>query len=686
MTASGAAADAPQAGPIAVPWRTFTANGVRLERLRAGQAGAAPVFMVPGLEGEHAELRSLTSALTGPQAVYAMSLLLRDSEQQPILSIERAAELMLSAIREVQPSGPYRLGGYSFGALIALEMAQQLRAVGDGVEALFLIEPVYDERYWPRGIWLRALCRRTGRHLVHIAQSSPANAVGELRVRGVRLMQRVRRRNPDALDPLGADPTGEGMMRHRARSAIAGYRPRFFDGQMTLIVASTDRHFGCDPVRLWDGYARRVDVQRVNADHVTIMHEAAAPVVASVIDHRLSLIEPGWTGLRPTPGFERPLILTTVGWFSTARLTHALTEAGFAVSACRPKGHALGLVDGLTSDVCLSRTRPLRSLVTAIRQARPDIILPDDEHARSLLRRLHSRTEAVDPEIAALVERSLGNIDDWPTIGSRAALADEAVISGVSTPATRVIEDADALETWAAEQSLPVVLKTDGSWGGRGVAVVRRASDLRQAWRRISRPPRMIRAITRTLLKSDANSLAASVLQKRPVVNAQQFVDGREAIATVACVDGRVLAIVCFEVLQTSLAKGPAAMVRIIEHPAMAAAARRLVDRFGLSGFCGFDFMLADDGRAQLLELNARVTPTCHLLLEGDYSCSRTIRLFPTDPVPGTGAGIEASDVIDRPVRAPLLIHAGEQMAARKHRPLSRAVDRLTKKFNALPY
>ena len=49
----------------------------------------------------------------------------------------------------------------------------------------------------------------------------------------------------------------------------------------------------------------------------------------------------------------------------------------------------------------------------------------------------------------------------------------------------------------------------------------------------------------------------------------------------------------------------------------MAETARQLIRRFGLSGFCGFDFILTDDGDAHLLEINPRVTPTCHLLVEG---------------------------------------------------------------------
>ena len=70
--------------------------------------------------------------------------------------MKRLAGHILTEIRQLQPSGPYRLGGYSFGGLLALEVAQQLNAAGESVEALFLIGTIYDERYWPTSMRLRA--------------------------------------------------------------------------------------------------------------------------------------------------------------------------------------------------------------------------------------------------------------------------------------------------------------------------------------------------------------------------------------------------------------------------------------------------------------------------------------------------------------------------------------------------
>src|SRR5258708_14783093 len=50
------------------------------------------------------------------------------------------AEWYLLAVRRVQPKGPYLLGGWSFGGLVAFEMAQRLDALGETVALLALLD------------------------------------------------------------------------------------------------------------------------------------------------------------------------------------------------------------------------------------------------------------------------------------------------------------------------------------------------------------------------------------------------------------------------------------------------------------------------------------------------------------------------------------------------------------------
>jgi len=82
------------------------------------------------------------------------------------------------------------------------------------------------------------------------------------------------------------------------------------------------------------------------------------------------------------------------------------------------------------------------------------------------------------------------------------------------------------------------------------------------------------------------------------------------------CCRGEVLAAECMEVVKTWEAKGPSSVVRLIRDEAMVEAIRKIVGRLGISGFCGFDFMVeAGSGRLLLIEMNLRPTQLVHLAL-----------------------------------------------------------------------
>jgi thioesterase domain-containing protein len=614
---------------------------VRIDLVREGSGGA--LVLVPGLEGDPEELAGVIAGYTGTETVYCAAPMLVDDDGQAIESVERMAELMIVALDEVVDSG-YHIGGYSFGGLIAWEIAQQLKASGRQPGQVFLIEAIFDERFWNRRLWLIAMRRRGMNQLARIRQLPPRQAAAEFGLRGQRLLRRLARRSSGG--EATSVSTGETEAGERAYRAMPRYRPTFYDGPVTVLAATDNRHFGCDTAECWQGLAREMYVRRIVGDHLTIVSsvEAAAHVGDGIARH----LNKG-PGVRPAPGFERVLIVSTMRWFSAARLADAMTEAGFTVSVCRPSGHPVDVVDGLAGSYVLHRTRPLRSIARAIAASSPDLVMCDDERSLVLLRRLHSRR----PD--AVLARSLG---DWTKLMSRTGVAENARAAGVDAPETSVITDPVVLHEF------PVVLKTDGSSGGRGVAVVEQAS-LARSWRAISRPPAPHVAVKRALVNRELHSLAATVLRRKPIVNAQGFRAGKDAIATVACRDGELLSLVCLEVVLAEELRGPSAVVRVIDHAGMAEAARRIVRHFGLSGFCGLDFVIDADGTAWLIELNARVTPTCHLLFDAPRPIGQVLALFPFEH----GASAYA-DCVDVPVRAPLLAERGRQLLSRQRHPV----------------
>src|SRR5204862_4420831 len=101
-----------------------------------------------------------------------------------------------------------------------------------------------------------------------------------------------------------------------------------------------------------------------------------------------------------------------------------------------------------------------------------------------------------------------------------------------------------------------------------------------------------------------------------PIVSAQRFVPGDNANCAVACWNGEVIAAIAVQVVASSGPTGQSTVVRVVEHESMLATARNIVGVLGMSGFCGFDFILEEgSGSALLIEVNPRATQINHLAL-----------------------------------------------------------------------
>jgi amino acid adenylation domain-containing protein len=106
------------------------------------QSGGAkpPLFCIHPIGGNVLEYYSLVSHLGTEQPVYGLQSIGLKAKQIPIDSIEAMAAHYISEIQVVQPNGPYLLLGYSFGGMVAFEIAQQLQAQGKHVALLALID------------------------------------------------------------------------------------------------------------------------------------------------------------------------------------------------------------------------------------------------------------------------------------------------------------------------------------------------------------------------------------------------------------------------------------------------------------------------------------------------------------------------------------------------------------------
>lgn len=312
------------------------------------------------------------------------------------------------------------------------------------------------------------------------------------------------------------------------------------------------------------------------------------------------------------PAASRLLLVATQHWPFSARLANAFAAAGWQVDAVGPRGHVLGHSGTVRRLHPYSLLDPLAALIVAIEQGAPDFIIPCDDSAVVRLHRLAQQR----PALRALIERSLGNPEACLAATRREALMAAAQAEQVRIPETAEIRGLAELQAWQQRQGWPLVLKADGTFGGTGVAIIRDAPELEPAYRAVSARPSALRILKRLLVNQDHFLLDQLRDRQSQGLIAQQYVAGHPANRAVACWRGEVLAGVSVEALATLNATGAATLIRPIEHPEMEEAALRLVRRLGLSGLCGFDFMLeADSGQAYLIEVNPRATPASALAL-----------------------------------------------------------------------
>lgn len=301
------------------------------------------------------------------------------------------------------------------------------------------------------------------------------------------------------------------------------------------------------------------------------------------------------------------LISTTVGWTSTARHAAGFALAGCALEALAP-AHAPVTLSRYVSTVYPYRSlAPLKSLRAAIRHGQPDLIVScDDRAVRHLVRLYHS--EPRDSAIAQAIERSLGAPQEYACILSRGASMQAARELGIRTPETFPVPDENALEDCFKALGLPVVLKTDGSWGGEGVAIVKTRETARSAYRHLSRAPSLIWNVARAFRRKDGHYVAAAVAPQPRTVTAQKFVPGRPAASGFAAWKGEIVGAVYYDVLKADGIIGPPSVIRRVDCPEIAEATRKMARHFRLSGLHGLDFIRDEAGHAHLLEINPRAT------------------------------------------------------------------------------
>jgi hypothetical protein len=333
----------------------------------------------------------------------------------------------------------------------------------------------------------------------------------------------------------------------------------------------------------------------------------------------------------------RVLVISTQRWPIPVRIASALANAGFLVAAISPSRSFIGRTRAVHRRYAYRVWARLSSIADAIHDWSPNFLVCADDHSVSELHRLHFLT-ANGPKsersasLVDLIERSLGARDGFEFTTRKSKLLSLAESLGVRCPSTAFISG-QHIEHQLEAATYPILVKADGSWGGKFVRIVENANQARARISEFQLPSNWPTAVRELLARFVPPSMAKWISRDLPAICLQNFVQGSPANRAVVCWEGRVLAGVSVRVHKTVYTFGPASVVEIIDSPEMSDAAEKLVNHLKLSGLVGFDFVVDSENQAWFIEMNPRVTPVSYLGRSGtDLSAALFFELTGINP------------------------------------------------------
>ncbi|MBA3771535.1 MAG: amino acid adenylation domain-containing protein [Ramlibacter sp.] len=240
-----------------------------------------PLFLVHPVGGNILCYFALARELDQDQPVFAFPAQGLDGRRPPRASIEAMAAAYIVEMQKLQAAGPYRLGGWSLGGIVAAEMAAQLEAAGEQVEGVVMLDSMLPPQQPDHGV--AALLDRFLHDL-----GAPADLRADIQAR----LEAVGGGEPAARELLAShvapalslpEPTQLFEVFVHNMRALARHTPRSVDAPQLLLRATGYKpELGRRSPPSHPAYLARLKIQDVAGDHFSIM---TAPQVNEVAAH-----------------------------------------------------------------------------------------------------------------------------------------------------------------------------------------------------------------------------------------------------------------------------------------------------------------------------------------------------------------------------------------------------------------
>ena len=240
-----------------------------------------PLFLIHPIGGNVLNFSGFCGHFPDDQPIYGLQARGLDGKESPHTSIEAMAEDYLRQIRSVQPAGPYALGGFSAGAIVAFEMARQLEYNGEKVDTLALLDSKIDA---PSDELASALSERVERwartirvNMHYAARVSPAEFL-ERKKHNLASRLAVRSAQTTPAEAPSLTPEQAFLL------ALRRYLPQPFGGQAVLFRAKDEIAPYSDLNLGWGKFVLGgLDVREVSGDHDTLMQEPHIGILARLL-------------------------------------------------------------------------------------------------------------------------------------------------------------------------------------------------------------------------------------------------------------------------------------------------------------------------------------------------------------------------------------------------------------------
>ena len=249
-----------------------------------------PLFLVHAAGGNQLSYRELVSCLDPDMPVYGFQE--TGLHGAPDARIEKMAAHYVQAMKSVQPKGPYMLAGCSFGGALAFEMARQIRAQGEEVSLLAMLDARSPDslKYAKRLTFAERLTAFLSRVRTMNPKEQFISVFGLAKQQAHRLLVKATYifcrlcdlQVPDSYRKLGI------LYFHEL--ALKRYEPEPYPGKVVLFQAGEEGRLEKSDRRLtWENFAQGgVDVIQVPGDHGTFIEEPNVQVLARKLQERIN--------------------------------------------------------------------------------------------------------------------------------------------------------------------------------------------------------------------------------------------------------------------------------------------------------------------------------------------------------------------------------------------------------------